>query len=99
MTACPKCHEELDGELIAQMTEKSIVGFRVVPNEGELLTAETVGGAIANMQKLLSAVSKEVGISTTVLVKSVATDEAGAVDVQLLVMRLAKGVRKSRGAA
>lgn len=93
MSTCPHCHEEMSGEMVAQLTEKSTVTFRIVPQEGQLLEAKTVGGTLNSMSGLLAAIGKDAGIATTTLVKSIATDDGGAVEITLLSLRLAKGVK------
>lgn len=95
MATCPKCHEEVGGELTAQLTEKATIVFRIAPKDGQLLEAKTVGGMLNAMSGLLAACGKEAGVSTTTLVKSIATDASGAVEITLMTLRLAKGVKES----
>lgn len=99
MSSCPHCHEQLSGEIVAQFTKKSTMTMRLVPQEGQMLEAKTVGGTLNALSGLLAACGKEAGVSTITLVKSIATDADGAVEITLLSMRLAKGLKDGGPAA
>lgn len=62
------------------------MSFAVHPQDGELLSAKTVGGTLAQLDKLLTAIGKDLGVKTTVLVNGVSFDK-GSVTVDLLVAR------------
>lgn len=95
MTTCPKCDEEISGELVAQLAEKSTVVFRITPKDGQLIAAKTVGGTLNALVDLLAACGKEIGVSTMTMVKSMTTDDSGAVEITLLALRMADGLKKT----
>lgn len=93
MTTCPKCREEVGGDLVAQLTKEATVIFRVTPTEGQLLDAKTVGGTLSAFVGLMAVTGKAVGVTTTTLVKSITTDADGAVEFTLVSVRTAKGLK------
>lgn len=90
---CPHCGEKLNVEISSKLMESSRMSFAIRPNKGELLSARNVGGAIEQMDKLLAAIGREMGVKTAVLVEGMNFNE-GAVTVELLVTRRDPKVHK-----
>jgi hypothetical protein len=63
------------------------MSVRVAPNDGELLTAATVGSFIRNFGRLMTTIGQTQGAKTEVLVERIKTDEDGAVTATVLVCR------------
>ncbi|WP_130229318.1 hypothetical protein [Bradyrhizobium sp. Leo121] len=74
------------------------MSFTIHPNPGELLSARTVGDSITNMEKLLAAVGKEMGVKTNVLVGGLEWNE-GCVKVDMIVARHEPGIKKRAAAS
>ena len=94
---CPHCGAELSVEVVSAVMDSSRMAIELSPHDGELLSASNVGGALADMHKLLSAVGREIGVKTNVLVEGVSFVD-GKVKFNLLVCRHAPGIRR-RGSA
>jgi hypothetical protein len=90
---CPHCGEALGFQITSRLMDSSRLSFAIHPNKGELLSARNVGGAIEQMEKLLVACGKDLGVKTAVLVEGINFNE-GSVTVDLLVTRHDTKVRK-----
>ena len=94
---CPKCGEPLSYQMAAQLMSDSRMSFVIHPHKGELLSARTVGDSISNMEKLLVAVGKELGVKTNVMVEGL-TWADGSVTVDIIVARHEPGITKRKAA-
>lgn len=81
---CPECGHEASYNLFSLIPDKQRMQFKIVPGESGLLSAETVGGTLAEMQKLLRAMGKEHGEKMNVSVCGIEYDN-GAVTFDLLL--------------
>jgi hypothetical protein len=90
---CPHCGEPLGFQMTTKLMSDSRMSFVIHPNEGELLSARTVGDSISSMEKLLVAVGKDLGVKTNVLVEGLQWTD-GAVKVDMLVARHEPGLKK-----
>ena len=71
--------------LIATAADSSRIQWRLRPAPGELLGADTVGGTLHQVAKLMKASNKN--IPTTTLVEAVRMTEDGCIEFDLLVLR------------
>jgi hypothetical protein len=85
--ACPHCSHALSAEVVAQVSNQSIVSMRLCPSPGELMQASTIGGSISSFGQLMEAAGRELRAPTVSLVKSITSDEDGSVTITLLVAR------------
>lgn len=90
---CPHCGEPLSFQVTTQLMSDSRMSFVLHPNKGELLSARTVGDSITNMEKLLVAVGKDLGVKTTVLVEGLQWTD-GSVKVDMIVARHVPGIKQ-----
>jgi hypothetical protein len=90
---CPHCGGELYFGIKSKLMDSSRMSFTMHPHEGELLSAKTIGGAIAAIDELLVAVGDELGVKTLVGVEGI-TYTNGSVKVDLLLARHQNGVEK-----
>lgn len=82
---CPHCHGELpEAGLIARAAERSRLTMRLTPEPGRHLTAETVGGALTNITKLLNAVAANLGGKVVTFIERLTTHEDGTIEIVLL---------------
>jgi len=81
---CPACGHEMHVEIRSVLPKEQQMSFRIVPGENGMLSADTVGSSLAQMQKLLQAVGKQHGQKVNVLVSGVKYED-GAVTVDLLM--------------
>ena len=93
---CPHCSTKIPFGLVAKFADKSRFAFKMTPAPGELMQAATIGGALTNMQKLLEATGKHVGIPTIVLVEKIEDDGAGGFTITMLSMRGEEAVRQKK---
>lgn len=91
---CPNCGDELGIEFISEAASESKMTFRIEPKNGERFCADTIGGTLLDMSKLLKAVGKEVGFKTTVFVENIIMTEDGAVESKLIIARSGKSLKK-----
>lgn len=78
---------------VAQAYDRSTIEIKLGADHGELLSAETVGGVITDVAKLLKLAAKDCGYTAEVLVRSIEYTD-GEMRARLLVCRLAKGLKK-----
>ncbi len=90
-TSCPHCDGELSLGFVAQLTEKSRLSMRLVPAEGQLLQAKTLGGTLIEFANLLAAIGDGLDLTSTVCVENVTTDADGAITITVIAARLEKG--------
>src|SRR3990167_207613 len=88
---CHKCGEKIRADLVSGVAEQSLMKFRISPHPGEFISARTVGGVIENLDKLLTAVGKDLGVKTQVLVKNVSSKK-GEIIFDILVARSLPGI-------
>lgn len=94
---CPHCKGKVPFALVSRFANQSRIAFRLVPAPGELLQADTVGSTVVNLQKVLEASGRHVGVPTVVLVEGVDVDGEGGITFKLLVSRYeAATERKAR---
>ena len=92
--ACPKCGEKIGINLTSALMDESRVSFKLSCKEpGDFLSAETLGGALLQMHKLLAAGGKAVGIKTNVVVEGITFADDG-VTFNLLLTRFAKELKR-----
>ena len=94
---CPKCGEKLSFELTSQLMDSSRVSFSLEPHKGELLSAATVGKALAALDGLYGAVAKEIGAKVTTNIENITFSEGG-VKFDLLLTRHEPGIKKRKAA-
>jgi len=88
---------KLTPTLVADLKDKSRIRWCITPMEGEMMTADVVGGTLHSLDKLLKATMKGTGAPVTVLVESIATDDTGTITFTLLVLRYSQSaMRKKR---
>ncbi len=90
---CPHCAQEIGGQAVSRLMDNSRMSFSITPQEGELLTARNVGSAIEQMDRLLTAIGKDMGVKTVVGVECVSF-EKGAITINLLLARHELGLKK-----
>ena len=91
---CPHCGEELGLEVVSRALEDSRMSFSLTPKEGSLMMADTIGGTLVSMAKMLQAVGKELGVKTKVLVEKVTGEADGTVKFDLLISRFDKAKKQ-----
>lgn len=84
---CPHCGKTTEVETFAALDKDSRMTFSLMPKEGSLIMAGTVGGTLTNMENMLKAVGEEIGIETSVFVEGVRTDENGGLNFDLCIVR------------
>lgn len=94
---CPKCGEPLSFQMTTKLMSDSRMSFVIHPNKGELLSARTVGDSITNMEKILVAVGKELGVKTNVMVEGLEWTD-GSVKIDMIVARHEPGITKRKRA-
>lgn len=92
---CPHCGEPIGFQMTTKLMSDSRMSFVIHPNKGELLSARTVGDSISNMEKLLAAVGKELGVKTNVLVEGLEWTD-GSVKIDFIVARHEPGITKRK---
>lgn len=90
---CPSCGEPIGFKLTTKLMSDSRMSFVIHPNKGELLSARTVGDSISNMEKLLIAVGKDLGVKTQVLIEGLEWTD-GSVKIDMIVARHEPGLKK-----
>lgn len=83
---CQNCGEPLHFEAVSEIMNRSKMSMVIEPHEGELLSAETVGGTLTQMSKLLKAMGKDLGHSVNVCVSGLNFD-AGKIRFDVVVAR------------
>ena len=97
---CPKCQEPISADVVAHVANRSVVKWKLSPAPGELLDAKAVGGTLGEMRDLLRSCGESAGIPTEVLLQACRTTEDGAMEFDLLIVRLDEAVgRRKRFAA
>lgn len=91
--ACPSCSATLQPALVAKLKTPYVMGMTLRPHPGTQLEVRTVTKSMDALAGTLKAVARELGGKVMVVVESIATNEAGEVDVRLMV------VEKSRSTA
>lgn len=88
---CPHCEKAIGIGLTTKLMNESRMSFQISPAPGELLTAYNVGMALANMDKLLVAIGKDMDAKTVVGLEGVSCVD-GTVKFDLLLARQGGGV-------
>lgn len=92
-TPCPHCGKDIGLEMVARLKSQSRMSFTFHPHPGELMSARTIGGSLENLEKLLVAVGRELGVKTQVLVEGVSSID-GSITIDLLLARHEPGIAK-----
>lgn len=95
---CPHCDKAIGIALTTKLMNESRMSFEISPAEGELLTAYNVGRALAEMDRLLVAIGKDMGAKTVVGLENVSFTD-GKVRFHLLLARQGKGVHLKKDTA
>ena len=66
---CPECAAEFNVGLETVVPDEQIFSMKL-QSKNELLSADTVGGTITSLAKLLGTVAKDVGVPVHVFIKS-----------------------------
>jgi hypothetical protein len=96
---CPKCGEAFSPEFVFDATKDSRMSFKLHPGEGGHMMADTVGGAVQNLAKLIAAVGRQNGHRSVLLVERIGTDADGALCFDFICARATAPKRKRRAAA
>lgn len=88
---CPHCHKPLGIEAVSRLMGESRFSFTMQPQPGEFLSAETVGGCIENLGKLMDASGEALGVKSRTVVEGMSYAEDGKITVNFLITRLAYG--------
>ncbi len=83
---CHHCGERIGLEMTTKLMNESRVSFVMTPHPGEFLQAKTVGGSIAEIAKILTTEDADLGVTTTVVVEGVSSNE-GEMTVRFLLCR------------
>ena len=89
-TLCPHCGGALGLSLVAKLKSESRMSYTVHPKDGELITAETLGGTINQVSKMLKAIGRELGVKTVVMIEGISTTPEGGLKTDLLICRQPK---------
>jgi len=68
---CPKCETELSPVYLIPAEQEFRYSITLKEGEGNMLHAETLGGSISAMRKLLCAVARQTGQEVEVFVKKI----------------------------
>jgi hypothetical protein len=90
---CPHCGGELGFAVMSKLMDESRMSFSLHPHPGELLNARSVGGAIEAMDKLLTAIGKDLDAKVAVLIEGLSYNN-GSIQIDLLVARHDPGVKQ-----
>jgi hypothetical protein len=74
---------------MSEMREKQTVSLRLVPGEGAMLSASTIGGTLVEASKLFGAIAKSHGHGMNAVVSGLQYDN-GAVTINLLLTTIPK---------
>lgn len=92
---CPSCGHVSAFNLMSVMPQKQRMSFVIKPGENGMLGAETVGGTLDQMGKLIRALGREHGQRMSVMVSGVSYDN-GAIQFDLLVAEAKGSAEKKR---
>jgi hypothetical protein len=95
---CPQCNAAVPFELVARFANQSRIAIKLTPAPGEYMQASTIGGSLTQMQKLLEASGRHLGIPTVVCVESIKDDGNGTFEFGLLVMRYEDAKKRKKRA-
>jgi hypothetical protein len=97
--ACPHCSKQLGVEAVSKLMDESRFSFTMKPQEGEFLSAKSVGGIIENLGAMMDETGKAMGVKSHTVVESVAYEEGGTIKVNFLITRLERGEKLVRSDA
>ncbi|MGE0853312.1 MAG: hypothetical protein AB7O44_27495 [Hyphomicrobiaceae bacterium] len=83
--ACPKCGEPIAARIWARAMDQHRMVISLAPKPGDHLAAHTVGGSLSDIDRLLKAAGREIGVKTLTLLERVETTEAGELRFHLLI--------------
>lgn len=85
-TRCPNCGEPLHYVPMAKAPPETLMSFSLKPKPGQKLRADTVGGTLMQLQKLMASVGKDLGVKTHTFVDSVEITEDGEIIFNLAIL-------------
>lgn len=96
-TKCPKCETALSADMVSTLKDKTRVVFEITQEPGYRLSAGTLGGILANNEKLLAALAKQYGTTLTVLVENIyMKDDKTVIEFQLTVPKRKSKERRGK---
>lgn len=90
---CPHCKEPLSLDVAASVKAKHRLAMVLHPKEDTLLSAETVGGTLVQLSKMLKACAKSLSVKNDVMVERITTDEDGAIKMEVLIVNGPASIR------
>lgn len=90
---CPSCGHETALDLVSTIPDEQRMQFSITPGESGMLSADTVGSTLAQMQKLLQAMARQHDTKMNVSVCGLAYED-GKVTFDLLLTAIKPAGKK-----
>lgn len=88
---CHSCGEDLSMTAVEALKDKARFTFAIVPKSGSMLRAETIGGTLVQLAKLIRATGRDHGVKRTLLVEGIKASDDGRVEIDLIECSVPKG--------
>ncbi|WOI54277.1 hypothetical protein [Parvularcula sp. LCG005] len=84
----------MDVSLVSMINPESHITITWFPNSGQMIPAKVIGSGLVDFAKLMNAIAREHGGSTTTFLEKISTNEDGCITADFVVL---ENKKKAKG--